>query len=295
MHAPDSALTIRTVSPWMMTCQVAERYRDGRVILVGDAAHRFPPTGGMGLNTGIQDAHNLAWKLAAALDDSAPAALLDTYEIERRPVAQYNSEQSLQNAMRLFEVIRALGFSDDPAEARRNFAATLADSTRRQGLAEAIANQAEHFDMLGLQLGYAYEDGALVPDGSGKPTVANPVRDFVPSSRPGARLPHGWLMAGSSRVSALDLIALDRLTLLVGPDADRWIDAARALTLAWVRIGSDVQDPDNWWPSVAEMDRAGALLVRPDQHVAFRAGAGTIDTRAQLKHAIDRALCRGPR
>ncbi|MEO8604752.1 MAG: FAD-dependent monooxygenase [bacterium] len=289
---PDVALSIRTISPWVMTCQVAERYRDGRAFLVGDAAHRFPPTGGLGLNTGVQDAHNLAWKLAAVLDGTAPAALLDTYESERRPVAQYNAEQSLQNAMRLMEVPQALGFSDDPIIARQAFAAVLADATRRAELAVAIEHQAEHFDMLGLQLGYRYEHGALLADGDAPAAPDNPVREFRPTSFPGARLPHGWLSNGGDTCSSLDLIRLDRLTLLAGPDGRAWLDAARAQQppLAVVQIGVDVTDPDNWWGAVAGMERDGALLVRPDQHVAFRSRHAPLDAAAQLRRGIAAAL-----
>lgn len=291
IDSKDVELAIRTVSTWVMSCQVAERYREGHTFLVGDAAHRFPPTGGLGLNTGVQDAHNLAWKLAAVLADRAPAALLDTYQTERQPVAQYNADQSLQNAMRLFEVPQALGFSDDPAQARRNFAEVLGDSGRRGALTAAIANQAEHFDMLGLQLGYAYEHGALLPDGSEKPAPANPVRDFVPSSRPGARLPHGWL---PGQRSTLDLIALDRLTLLVGPNGDAWIDALQAVEpeLACVRIGIDVADPNDWWSATAGMQPDGALLVRPDQHVAFRSRTAVNGPETALRRAVAAALGR---
>src|SRR5262249_36632302 len=92
---------IRTIRGWTMTAQVAERYRERRIFLVGDAAHRFPPTGGLGLNTGVQDAHNLAWKIAAVEAGWATDALLDTYDVERRPVAQHNADVSLLNAMRL--------------------------------------------------------------------------------------------------------------------------------------------------------------------------------------------------
>ncbi len=123
--------TIRTVSPWTMTCQVAERYRDGRILLVGDAAHRFPPTGGLGLNTGVQDAHNLVWKIAALERGWAGAGLLDTYELERRPVAQYNAEQSLANALRLIEVPQAMGTAAEP---ERRAAAVRGDA-RRSGAA----------------------------------------------------------------------------------------------------------------------------------------------------------------
>lgn len=289
LATPDVAFEVRTVGPWMMTCQVSERYRQGRVFLVGDAAHRFPPTGGLGLNTGVQDAHNLAWKLAAVLGGTAPDALLDTYEGERRPVAQHNAEQSLQNAMRLMEVPQALGFDEDLDVARRRFAETLADPARRRTLTDAIANQAEHFDLLGLQLGFTYAAGALLPDGEAPPEPV--ARTFVPSSSPGARLPHGWLSEG---LSTLDLVAHDRLTLLVGSDGDAWIEAARAVhpRLACVRLPDDVPDPSDWWHATAGMRAGGALLVRPDQHVAFRARDAVTDPQGALRAAVAAALCR---
>jgi 2,4-dichlorophenol 6-monooxygenase len=289
----DVEVVIRTISPWTMTCQVAESYRAGPLLLVGDAAHRFPPTGGLGLNTGVQDAHNLAWKLAAVLAGDAPPALLDTYQSERQPVAQYNAEQSLQNAVRLMEVPRALGFSADADLAQRNFAAILNDPSRRREVTAAIENQAEHFDMLGLQLGFAYEQGALLPDGSAKPVVNNPVRELAVSSRPGARLPHGWVVNQDRELSTLDLIRLDRMTLLVGPRGDAWHAAARSMAaVTVVRMGDDVEDPHGWWTSVAGMDADGALLVRPDQHVAFRSRSAAADAAAELQQAIAAALCR---
>jgi 2,4-dichlorophenol 6-monooxygenase len=289
----DVALHIRGSGAWTMSCQVAERWRDGRIFLAGDAAHRFPPTGGLGLNTGVQDAHNLAWKLAAVLAGSASPALLDTYETERRPVAQYNAEQSLRNAMRLLEVPQALGADPDPVQARRAFAETLADPARRHALEIAIANQAEHFDMLGLQLGYAYADGALVPDGSPPPAI-DPVRTFLPSTRPGARLAHGWIVDAGVRRSTLDLVALGRLTLLVGSAGDAWSAAAACdPRLVCVRVGRDVADPEGWWSDVAGMAPDGALLVRPDQHVAWRASGATPDATATLRGALATTLGHG--
>lgn len=291
MVRDDVPFEIRTISPWTMTCQVAERYRDRRVLLAGDAAHRFPPTGGLGLNTGVQDAHNLAWKLAAVLRGVAPDSLLDTYESERRPVARYNAEQSLANAIKLFEVPQALGLGADPDESRRSFTAALADPDRRRAVAAAIANQAEHFDMLGLQLGYVYRDGALLDDGGDTdPPAANPVREYRPTSRPGARLPHGWIVAGGAPRSTLDLIALDRPTLLVGArSAEAWLAAARTLEpeLRCVRVGADFEDPDGWWRGVAGMRDDGALLVRPDQHVAFRARGMVGEPARALRAALD--------
>jgi 2,4-dichlorophenol 6-monooxygenase len=285
MMRDDVRLAIRAAAPWMMTSQTAERYRDGRVFLAGDSAHRFPPTGGLGLNTGVQDAHNLVWKIAAVEKGWADVGLLDTYEQERQPIARYNAEQSFLNAARLLEVPQAMGTNDEPERAQRNFAAMLGDPGRRQEVRAVIENQAEHFDMLGLQLGYSYETGALVADGASPPVVANPVRDFVPSSRPGARLPHGWVEVGNRRVSTLDLIRLDGLTLLVGEAGSAWVEAARDLRLPCrsLQIGVDVADPGNWWTSVALMEPSGALLVRPDQHVAFRSRRGVSNPLAKLR------------
>lgn len=272
--------TIRTISPWTMTAQVAERYRDRRIFLVGDAAHRFPPTGGMGLNTGVQDAHNLAWKLRAVDAGWADPALLGTYERERRPVAQRNAEASVANALRIHEIFEALGGFGPPAAAR--YAAILADPAGRQRVATAIANQAEHFDMLGLQLGFAYEEGALVPDGTPPPAVANPVRELVPNARPGSRLPHAWLGARST----LDLIAYDRLTLITGVDGGAWATAAVAIEgipLAHVALGRDAGAS---WGEALGIDAGGALLVRPDQHVAWRAPGPAADPVSALRSAL---------
>src|SRR2546426_12165596 len=176
---------IRDLSTWTMTAPGADRYAAGRVFLIGDSAHRFPPTGGLGMNTGVQDAHNLVWKLCAVEAGWAPGSLLRTYETERRPVAHHNADHSLNNAMKMWEVFQLPG---TPPAARlgsrtRMEAPPPAPASREQ-LRVAIQNQQEHFDMFGLQLGFSYEAGALVPDGSERRTAANPVRDFVPTTRP---------------------------------------------------------------------------------------------------------------
>ncbi len=283
----DAPIRIRTVSPWVMTSQVADRYRDGRIFLAGDAAHRFPPTGGMGLNTGVQDAHNLAWKISAVERGWAGEALLDTYEGERRPIAEYNANQSLTNAMRMLEVVQALGANDAPGVASANFERMLASADRRREVAGAIANQAEHFDMFGLQLGFAYEGPAIVPDGTPKPVPANPVREFVPSARPGSRLPHGWITRDGARASTLDLVRGDEVVLLAAPEAG-WREAAAAAAIPvrvveWTR---DVDDPGDWWRRIAGLGDGGALLVRPDQHVAARFAVRPADPAAALAGAL---------
>ena len=262
----EPALTIRTIRTWHMTAQVAERFRAGRILLIGDAAHRFPPTGGLGLNSGVQDAHNLVWKLAAVERGWASAALVDSYEAERQPVARANAEVSVRNAVRLLEVYQTLGTGGD--------------------VASAIANQAEHFDMPGLQLGFTYEQGARVPDGSAPPAVGNPVREYVPNGRPGARLPHAWVHPG---LSTLDLVPHDRFLLVAGRDGQAWLDAAGALArapLASLAIGSDVPDADGRWAAQLGIEADGASLVRPDQHVAWRSPRAAADPRAALDAAL---------
>lgn len=219
-------------SSWMMTSQLADAYRHGRVLLVGDAAHRFPPSGGMGLNTGVGDAHNLAWKLSHVMRDDADESLLDTYESERRPVAARNAQASLENAMRMGEVFKALATPGHP------------------GLAEAIEHQATHFDMLGLQLGYRY--------GEPQPPLDDAtIRRYLPSSEPGCRLPHGWVDRSGRSVSTLDLVPVDRYVTIGGPeraDAD-------------IRVGIDICDPGDWWGSTMRMGPHDAVVVRPDQHI----------------------------
>ncbi len=272
------AVPIRTIRTWHMSLQIAARYRAERCFLIGDAAHRFPPTGGLGLNTGVQDAHNLVWKIAAIESGWAPVTLLDSYDTERRPVAHANAQASARNAAKLVEVFQALGPNGDGA---------------REEVRAAIANQAEHFDMLGLQLGFCYDAGALVPDGSDAPAVENPVREYVPSGRPGARLPHAWLDHGSPHRSTLDLVAHDRFTLITGRAGKRWATAAAEIAtppLHCVAIGDDVADVDQSWAHALGIGADGALLVRPDQHVAWRSARGVENPRDALRAALDHIL-----
>jgi 2,4-dichlorophenol 6-monooxygenase len=267
----DVDLAVRDVGVWHMTAQVAASYRAGRLFLAGDSAHRFPPAGGMGMNTGIQDVHNLAWKLALVERGAATPALLDTYESERRPVAERNAAQSFVNAMRMLEAVGELGL--DPGEvaaSRARLAALAASAEGRATIARIIDAQREHFDMLGLQLGFAYEAGAVVPDGTAPPAVADPVRTLVQTARPGHRLPHVWVAQGGVRRSSLDLVAADAFTLLVGPDGAAVTEPGLRVLVA----GGDFEDPSGAWLEACGIERDGALLVRPDQHVAWRAASG---------------------
>lgn len=287
---PGLAFAVETIGSWAMTAQVAERYRDGRIFLAGDAAHRFPPTGGLGLNSGVQDAHNLAWKLAAVLGGWAPDTLLDSYESERRPVAQANADQSLRNALRLFEVPLALGVHDFSDASRVRMAETLADAAGLARVEEAIAGQAEHFDMPGLQLGFCYGEGALVRDEADPAVGPGDPRTFTPSAAPGSRLPHVWLRDGAS---LLDWVPADRFLLLAGPEGGGWIEAAEALEGARIearRLAPDAVPGLERWLETAGMGSGGALLVRPDQHVAWRARDAAAEPARELAAALRAVL-----
>ena len=287
----DLELVIEHVRPWRMTCQIAERYGEGRVFLVGDAAHRFPPTGGMGLNTGVADAHNLVWKLAATERGWAPDGLLATYGTERRPVAEHNAAKSLENALRMIDVLVACGVAGTDEESRAAFDAAVATEEGRAAIAAAVEGQDEHFDMLGLQLGFTYPpaDGVVVDDGTAPVAVANPVRQYAPTTRPGGRLPHAWVTRDGVRVSTLDLVPHDRYALVTGSPA--WAAAGASLAdgpvpLVVVRTGTDVADPDGAWAAVSGIGADGAVLVRPDQHVAWRSSGAADDPAAILDEVL---------
>ena len=259
----DVGLKIRHVVPWTMAAQVANAYRRGNCFLAGDAAHRFPPTGGLGLNTGLQDAHNLAWKIAAVERGHAGDALLESYERERRPIAEINTRQSLHNAERLV-----------PLFANATTALTTGEisAPAAQRVRDEIDANRDHFTSAGLQLGFSYGPPARGPADSTR---------YEPSIDPGARLPHAWLAWNSKRLSTLDLLEFGRFTILAGPKGTAWrtfadtcADVRLVVLDAGVRFESE-------WPGAAVTRGSGALLVRPDGHIAAVASDDS-DTSRQL-------------
>lgn len=246
------------VGAWHMTAQVAERMRDRRIFLIGDAAHRFPPTGGMGLNTGVADAHNLVWKLLASERGWGPQQLLDSYEKERRPIAEINCEQSLTNAFKMVNLAIALRLHPEATSA--DLEASLDDVANAAAVAQGVEDQATHFDMIGLQLGYSYRSEIA-------PSDINP-RELTSSAKIGERLPHSWLADGRS---TLDLIDREALTLVSCGDHDSWQQfvSKTSIPVKHVRLGVDVE-VDQLWFDTCQVRGTAALLIRPDQHVVAR-------------------------
>ncbi len=245
---PNLDVTIINRSTWRMSRQVAARFSQGRTLLVGDAAHRFPPTGGFGLNSGVQDAHNLGWKLAYVLRGWAPESLLDSYGEERQPVAESNANFSYGNRLRYKHTEEAIRSNDVD---RMRFWINDTDN---------------HLHSIGQALGFSYVSRAIVQDG----TVAKPLqpRRYEPSDRPGGRFPHLWLDLAQTQ-STLDWFDQE-FVLVTGPLGDAWPAACRDVR---ERLGIPLAlrtlphaDPRDGF----EMGMRGAVLVRPDGHVAWR-------------------------
>lgn len=308
----DVDVRITSMSHWRMTAQVAERFRVGRAFLLGDAAHRFPPTGGLGMNSGIGDAHNLAWKIAMVLEGRAAPSILDTYEAERRPVIQANCDASRENFERMNEVGEAFGIELSDAQwvteklassPMRALPAPLRaltergvqkvgetilgryhrDPAVRERVLAAIEDQRSHFDRIGLDLGYTYDEGALLPDGTPAPATGDHVSTYTPSTRPGARFPHFWLDGNKRARSSRALLDYRVSTLILGASVERVPEDAEALAALESTHAVRVVDlakadlPPSHRAAVhamAQLDLDGALLVRPDGHVAWRQQRG---------------------
>ncbi|MGV9498707.1 FAD-dependent oxidoreductase [Streptomyces sp. NPDC003642] len=272
---------ITSSSAWTVNERYAETYANGRVFCAGDAVHRHPPSNGLGSNTSIQDAHNLAWKLKLVLDGTAHPRLLDSYSAERAPVGRQvvtRANRSIRETAPVFEALDGLA-PQTPEQLWANIDArkdaTEAAEKQRAALREAIAFKVYEFDAHGVDLNQRYTSGAIVPDGTPDPGFArDPELYHQPSSRPGARLPHAWITSGSRTLSTLDTVGRGRFTLLTGIGGEAWLRAAERqdVEIATVVIGpgQEYEDPYGDWARLREIPDAGALLVRPDGFVAFR-------------------------
>ena len=295
----DLPVEIEAVRHWVMDARVSDSFRRGSVFLAGDAAHRFPPSGGFGMNSSIQDAHNLAWKLHAVLSGWAGPGLLDTYQVERRPIAEFNGQQSWRNMALMAET----GIGPHIVEFARGLEAERdngGDLPLRAKIRHGIPLQSPHFDALGQDIGFSYPSGALISDGSEPPMTEDP--QFVHSGAPGRRAPHHYLHRDGTQISTLDLFDTS-LTLLAGEEGEGWVTAARAaatvrgVPLRAYRVGTDadLHDPTGTWAKSAGVGPGGASLVRPDGHVAWRTGESAVDSAHTLIGGVlDTVLSRRP-
>jgi 2,4-dichlorophenol 6-monooxygenase len=268
LNLPALEPTVHRVSHWVLEAVLADRYRVGRVFLAGDAAHRHPPTTGLGLDTAIQD-----WALFTFLNH-----LVIDAGMGLMPGAPPEAQVAALEAY----------FSDTPM-----------GETRRARAAEVIATQRTEFQAHDLEIGFAYAEGALVVDGSEAPPRDPMGSVYHPTTRPGHRLPHAWLEGNGQRLSTHDLTgASTRFALLTGPAGEVWCTAANqvaeklGVSLVAVRIGDgcDYTDPTGAWAALRQIGDDGALLVRPDNHVAFRRTSVVEDPATALAEALETIL-----
>lgn len=271
---PDLDVELVGVMPWLQQAITAQRFQDGRVFLAGDAAHVSTPQGGFGMNCGIQDAHNLVWKLAAVIRGHAGAALLDSYTAERHPIGERTVGESLTNALITFQMMEG-----------------------QLTLKESIEQQAGRRSSEGLVLGFHYDSTAVLPDGTPAPAPEDPYRTYLPTARPGHRAPHVPVTRNGEAVSTLDLLA-PGFTLLT-PEGSGWAHAAKeadqrtGVTVSAVEISVDdgTAVTSARWSEVYGLGPTGAVLVRPDGHVAWRTHDGAASSDA-LVNALDSLLSR---
>jgi len=244
---------------WKATADTAERFRDGRIFIAGDAAHVMPPTGGWGGNTGVQDAHNLAWKLALVLKGIAGESLLATYEEERRPIGELTVEQAYTRY-----VLRT-----DPSIPKDTMQAPVND--------------------LNIELGYVYRSTAVVPELADVPAHVNPRESHA---MPGTRAPHYWLQRDQQQISTLDLFGRN-FTLLAGADGAAWCEIAPGaakqvgLNLDVFAPGQDgLEDPSDGLSAAYGIEPSGCVLIRPDGFVAWRAPNASGASVALLSQAL---------
>lgn len=281
----DSSIKVDILNTkfWTMGASFAERFKDGPIFLAGDAAHQIPITGGFGLNTGVQDVHNLAWKLAYVIRGIAAPSLLDTYEQERRPAAEWIARSSLDNYRAAMRVTQAALESREASTHRKS--------------EESVKKTQRYGNWLGMDLGVSYAKGSLLPDGTPPPSTNDPVQQYIPTARPGHRAPHTPLTRGGKTLSPLDFFDTE-FTLLTGSTGDSWLKAAQALEgkfpLSANAIGSgcDIRDAEaegNFCESYG-ITNAGAVLVRPDGHVGWRTRTLSSDPHHELEEVSLRLL-----
>ncbi|RUM22099.1 2,4-dichlorophenol 6-monooxygenase [Rhizobium vallis] len=305
---PDIDIEVTSVSTWTVNNCYATRTQKGRVFCMGDAIHRHPPSNGLGSNTSIQDGFNLAWKLAMVIKGQAGAGLLETYSEERAPIAKQIVTRANQSIEEFGPIFGALGLLDsiDPVKMQENMDRRCDDSTaaesQRAALREAIASKVYEFDAHGVEMNHRYKSSAVATDARPEPAFTqNPELHFEQTTWPGARLPHAWLFGkGNRKTSTLDLCGHGKFTLLTGIGGRAWVDAVETLsTELGLPIATHVIGPrQTWqdhygdWARACEVGDAGAILVRPDHHVAWRSEGLAADPVVELRRVLTTILDR---
>ena len=278
---PKLDFEIKRKDVWYVNEQYATEYSRDGVFCAGDAVHRHPPSSGLGLNTCVQDAFNLGWKLAYVLKGYADQSLLASYSDERAPVGKQivrRANQSRRDYEPLQKALRVAGSDTPVAAGIKRIKSSGQDGVEaRKLLSEALALKQYEFNAQGVELNQRYTSSAIIADSPGEEEVweKDPQLYLQATTRPGAKIPHVWLVDRNGyRVSTLDAVGKGKFSVVTGLSGQAWIEAAKKLNLPYLRtvmIGSvDFQDVWCDWQNIREIDEAGALLVRPDGYIAWR-------------------------
>jgi 2,4-dichlorophenol 6-monooxygenase len=299
---PELEIELLSASTWTVNDAYATQMSKGRVFIMGDAAHRHPPSNGLGSNTSIQDAFNLCWKLAAVLKGQAGAALLDSYDAERAPIAKQIVTRANQSIGEFGPIFEALGMTggDDIEAIKANMDARCGvgqkAANQREALNAAIAFKKYEFDAHGIEMNQRYHSQAVVTDGQVEPVFTlDTDLHYQPTTWPGGRLPHAWLYdAKGGKHSTLDLVGGGQFTLLTGLGGEAWIHAVQEIvTELGISLVAHVIGPRQTyidhtgdWARIRDVSDAGCLLVRPDQHVCWRHIKLAVDPINELRRVL---------
>ena len=283
---PELEIDLLSVSTWTVNNMYAKKMSKGRVFCAGDATHRHPPSNGLGSNTSIQDGFNLAWKLAYVIKDKAGAELLDTYSIERSPIAKQIVTRANQSIAEFGPIFEALGLTDtqDPVKMKKNMDERKQNSPKaekqRQALREAIAFKKYEFDAHGVEMNHRYKSNLVLTEGDKEPEFKKDKELFYqPTTYPGARIPHAWVYDKTGvKHSLLDLCGKGNFSIFTGIGGEEWLKAAKNIeTQLGIKIQCNIIGPDQdfedhagEWSSIREISDSGLILVRPDQHICWR-------------------------
>jgi 2,4-dichlorophenol 6-monooxygenase len=299
---PKLEIDLISANTWTVNNMYATHMQKDRVFIMGDAAHRHPPSNGLGSNTSIQDGFNLAWKLAAVIKGHATPKLLDSYSQERAPIAKQIVTRANQSIGEFGPIFQALGMDGgmDHAKIQKNMDArvdaTPAAEKQREALRKAIAFKKYEFDCHGVEMNQRYASDAIMTEASKPPGDGIDMElHYVPTTWPGTRLPHAWLFDKQGKQhSTLDIIGKGHFTVLTGIGGEAWASAAKAIGK---KLGMDIkvriigprcdfEDHGGEWANVREITDSGCLLVRPDQHVAWRASKSSASAEKDLSNAF---------
>jgi 2,4-dichlorophenol 6-monooxygenase len=312
LKLPDLDMEVLKVSHWVLERTLASKYSQGRVFLAGDAAHKRPPTTGLGLNTAIEDSLNLAWKLAFVLNKKADASLLDTYAVERQPIGRRNCNWGLFTFSNYPVLQAAVGLVPGQREYNQEriaqiFEDSVYGETARHHLRRIFATQDIEFCAHNIELGFSYPGGAVMSDGTVHPKEHPGGRVYVPTTRPGHRLPHVWIERNHEVISTHDLIGSGRdsdLLLITDEAGDVWVQAAQRVSkTSRIRIGvagikayrhsrkpDFYRDHDDEWNEIRGFGDGGAVLVRPDNFVLWRSLGPSFRGGEELDNAVQTTL-----